>query len=123
MKTSLRLLLLLCSLGLVLPALRAEDLGAVKVRMNQRLMEIDRLKSAGSIGENNHGFLEVRDGGGSAASIVASENSDREKVYAAIAKQTGSSAETVARARARQIASTSATGVWVQADNGTWSRK
>lgn len=124
MKSSfLRLCLILCSLGLALPVLRAEDLGTVKVRMNQRLSDIDRLKASGAVGENNRGFLEERGGGSSAGSVVSAENSDREVVYAAIAKQTGSSADTVGRARARQIAAGSAAGVWLQNDSGSWYKK
>ena len=118
-----RFVLILCSLGLALPALRAEDLGAVKTRMNQRLSDIDRLKASGAVGEDNRGYLEVRGGGSSADSVVASENHDREVVYAAIAKQTGSSADMVGHARARQIAAGSASGVWLQNESGSWYRK
>jgi len=100
----------------------AEDLGAVKSRMSQRLSKIDQLKASGAIGENNRGYVEVR-GSGDAATIVAAENSDREAVYAAIAKQTGSSADQVGRARARQIAAASAVGVWLQREDGEWYRK
>ncbi|HND62073.1 MAG TPA: YdbL family protein [Opitutaceae bacterium] len=124
MKSTLfRLFLLVCSLGLMLPALRAEDLGTVKARMNQRLGNIDHLKASGSIGENLRGYLEMRDGSGSAAAVVSAENADRETVYAAIAKQTGSSSETVGRARARQIAAGSAPGVWLQREDGSWHKK
>lgn len=101
----------------------AEDLGAVKARMTQRISQIDQLKSAGAVGENNRGFLEVRDGGGDAASVVRAENADREQVYAAIAKQTGSSADRVGRARARHIAGSSAPGVWLQREDGNWYKK
>ena len=91
--------------------------------MTQRLSSVDALKSKGAIGENNRGFLEVRDGGGDAASVVSAENSDREAVYAAIAKQTGASAETVGKERAKRIAASSAAGVWVQKEDGTWAKK
>lgn len=101
----------------------AEDLGAVKARMVQRISQIDQLKSSGAVGENNRGFLEVRGGGGDAASVVGAENADREKVYAAIAKQAGSSADQVGRARARQIAAGSASGVWLQREDGNWYKK
>lgn len=101
----------------------AEELGAVKARMSQRISQIDQLKSTGAIGENNRGMLDVRDGGGDAASVVSAENADRATVYAAIAKQTGSSADQVGRARARQIASGSAAGVWLQRENGEWYKK
>lgn len=101
----------------------AQDLGSAKARMTQRLSQIDQLKSSGAIGENNRGLLEVRDGGGDAASVVSAENQDRETVYAAIAKQTGSSADQVGRARARQIAGASAAGVWLQKEDGSWYKK
>jgi uncharacterized protein YdbL (DUF1318 family) len=102
---------------------RAEDLGPVKARMKQRLAKIDELKASGAIGENNRGFVEVRDGGGGAADVVAAENRDREAVYAAIAKQAGSSADRVGRARARHIAAASAPGVWLQREDGGWYKK
>lgn len=101
----------------------AADLNAVKARMSQRLSQLDQLKAGGAVGENNRGFVEVRGGGGDAASVVAAENQDREAVYAAIAQQTGSSANQVGRARARQIAAASAPGVWLQKDDGSWYRK
>lgn len=101
----------------------AEDLGAVRQRMEQRLDRIDTLKASGDIGENNRGFVEVRSGNGDAAQVVAAENHDREVVYAAIAAKTGTSADQVGRARARQIAANSAPGVWLQHENGEWYRK
>jgi uncharacterized protein YdbL (DUF1318 family) len=104
-------------------ALRAEDLGAVKARMSERLSQLDQLKSSGEVGENNRGLVEVRGGGGDAASVVREENRDRQVVYAAIAQQTGSSADAVGRARARQIAAASRPGVWLQKDDGSWYRK
>ena len=111
-------------LGLGVVAVQAaEDLGAVKARMNQRLSQVDQLKAEGAIGENNRGFLEVRGGGGEAAGVVSAENSDREAVYAAIAKQTGSTADQVGKARARQIAANSAAGVWLQREDGNWYKK
>lgn len=113
-------------LGLVFTGgLMAQDLGAVRARMSERLAQLDELKAAGSVGENNAGFLEARGGDPSAATkaVITAENEDRNVVYAAIARQAGATAETVARARARQIASTSAPGVWVQGEDGAWVRK
>lgn len=58
-----------------------------------------------------------------AGEVMAAENGDRETVYAALAKQTGTSAEQVGRARAKQIAAASAAGVWLQREDGTWHKK
>lgn len=100
----------------------AEDLGAVRGRMDQRIAQVDALKTQGSVGENNRGFLEVRGGGGDASAVVAAENKDRQVVYAALAQKTGSSPDQVGRARARQIAQYSSPGVWVQDEAGNWKK-
>jgi uncharacterized protein YdbL (DUF1318 family) len=104
--------------------LRAADLGAVKQRMAQRLPTIDALRDRGAAGENNRGFLEAR-GTLSAAEnkTVADENSDRSAVYTALAQQTGSTADLVGRARAKQIAQGSKGGVWLQRESGEWYKK
>lgn len=126
MKTTLcRLLALITLFTIALPSatIHAQDLGAVKSRMSQRLAQLDSLKAKGAIGENNRGFVEARAADPAAGSVISSENSDREAVYAALAKQTGTSADQVGRARAKQIASGSAAGVWVQKEDGTWQKK
>jgi uncharacterized protein YdbL (DUF1318 family) len=119
---TLRCLFVLLVLGFGTVAVRAEDLGAVRARMSQRLPQIDALKSSGALGENNRGYLEVRTAG-EAGGVAAAENRDRETVYAELGKKTGASAEAVGRARAKQIAANSAAGVWLQRENGEWYQK
>ncbi len=102
----------------------ADDLAAVKTRMTARISAIDALKSKGALGENNQALLEVRDPAvKEAAGVAADENKDRATVYAALAKQTGSTPDQVAKARARTIAANSAKGVWVQDEKGAWAKK
>ena len=104
--------------------LHAADLGAVKQRMAQRLSAVDALRDRGAVGENNRGFLEARGAlSGAESQTVADENSDRSAVYAALAQQTGSSADLVCRARAKQIAQGSKPGVWLQRESGDWYKK
>lgn len=103
--------------------LQAQDLGAVRARMAQRLPQIDALKQQGALGEDNRGYLSVRESKGDAGTVAADENRDRGVVYGAIAKQTGSTSDAVGRARAKQIAAASAAGVWLQKEDGTWYRK
>ena len=96
----------------------------IRHRMEQRLPRIDAFKAQEILGENNRGLLEVRGSAtDDATSLVADENRDREAVYALIAKETGVSSESVARARAKQIAANSRAGVWVQDDSGQWKKK
>jgi len=120
----LLLTLALVSLPVATTALRAENLGVVKQHMAQRLPQVDALKGRGAVGENNRGFLEARAAlSGAENGIVSAENSDRGQVYGALAQQTGSSADQVGRARAKQIAQGSKPGVWLQDEGGRWYRK
>ena len=126
MKTSpLRLFVIVTALlaGVASLELRADDLGAVKTRMTQRLSKLDELKAKGLLGENNHGFVELRGHDTAAGDVMAGENRDRGEVYAALAKQTGGTAEQVGKARAKQLAASSAAGVWLQREDGTWYKK
>jgi hypothetical protein len=108
---------------LTVPAF-AESAADIRRRMEQRLPQIDALKAQEVLGENNRGLLEERKSGtAGAAGVVSDENRDRAAVYALIAKETGASADSVARARAKQIASNSRSGVWVQDEAGAWKKK
>jgi uncharacterized protein len=107
-------------LGLA-PLASAQNLSEIRARMEKRVASVDALKASGVLGENNSGFLEVRSG--SDGGVAAAENADRGVVYAALAKQTGATADAVGKARAKQIFAASAKGVWVQSPAGEWLQK
>lgn len=117
----LRLLFISALLFGAAPLTHAQDLGAIRARMEKRIGQIDALKTQGVLGENNRGFLEVRSGNDEG--VAAAENADRAAVYAALAQKTGATPDAVGKARAKQIAAASAKGVWVQAENGQWAKK
>ncbi len=119
MKT--RLFALFVTLGLLAVTAFAETATDIRHRMEQRLPQIDAFKAQEVLGENNRGLLEERKPG--SGSVVSDENRDREAVYVLIAKETGASADSVARARAKQIAANSKSGVWVQDEAGAWKKK
>ena len=124
MKTSYFRPVLFCLAWLIFAVgVSAQDLGTVRARMADRLPELDRLKAAGVIGENNKGYVELRTSKPDAAEVTVAENADRKVVYAAIARQAGASADAVGRARARQIAAGSARGVWLQNEQEEWYKK
>ena len=91
--------------------------------MRERVPVIDKLKIEELVGENSHGFLEVRKNENSASSVVSAENADRQIVFAATAKTANSTPEVVGLAFARQIAAASASGVWLQREDGSWYKK
>jgi hypothetical protein len=88
--------------------------------MKNRLPVIKELKAKGIVGEDNKGFLQFVGGKKAKADVVAAENKDRKTVYAAIAKQQGTTAELVGKRRAVQIAKKADKGEWVQDTAGNW---
>ncbi len=102
----------------------AAQAGSVKERMAARAPEILKLKSQGLIGENNQGYLEIREAGDSrAAGLVDAENKDRQMVYKAIAAKTGGSVAQVGQRAAAKRAQVAGDGEWLQRPSGEWYRK
>lgn len=95
----------------------------IKTRMKNRLPVIKELKAKGIVGEGNKGYLQFVGGNKAKADVVAAENKDRKTVYAAIAKQQGTTAELVGKRRAVQIAKKANKGEWVQDASGNWNKK
>jgi len=101
----------------------AGDAVAAKAGMRERVAVIDQLKAGGAVGEANTGYLAVRGEAAKAAEVVSAENADRAVVFEEVAKRSGGSAEAVAKAFARQMATASKAGVWVQREDGGWYKK
>ncbi len=95
----------------------------IKTRMKKRLPVVKELKAKGIMGENNQGYLQFIGAKKEKADVIAAENKDRKTVYAAIAKQQGTTAELVGKRRALQIAKKAAPGEWVQDAGGNWNKK
>jgi len=96
----------------------------IKARMQERLATIVQMKADGIIGEDSRGYLQFVPGAAQKMqNIVADENSDRQVVYNAIAKQQGTSPDLVGERRAIQIAEKASPGEWLQDKSGKWYRK
>jgi hypothetical protein len=83
MKLSLlvRLFLVIAGLTAGTVVLAAENLNAVRARMEQRLGSLNELKDRGAAGENNRGYLEARGAAQPAdQKVIADENADRRTV-------------------------------------------
>lgn len=119
-----RIVFVAVALAFGVAAVQAQDLGALKARMEQRQGFVDALKDSKKVGENNRALLEPRAAiSPDETRVMSDENADRSAVYAAIAAQTGVSPDQVARARAHKIAESSKPGVWIQAPDGSWFEK
>jgi len=95
----------------------------IKARMKARVPVINSLKDNGIVGESYRGYLEFVGSKKPGGDVVDAENSDRKKVYSAIAKQQGVNAELVGKRRAKQIAQRAKPGHWIQNENGKWYQK
>lgn len=116
------ILLILCLLGIssTYSAAFAENL---KERFKARLPIIKVLKQKHIVGENNKGFLEFITNKKEKKDVVDAENSDRSKVYSAIAKREGTTMEVVGVHRAAQIEKKADPGEWLQDARGRWYQK
>jgi len=97
--------------------------GDLKAKFKARLPAILDLKAKKVVGENKEGFLEFVGGQKVNPAVVDAENSDRLKVYTAIAKKQGATPEAVGARRALQIAKRAKPGEMIQDANGKWYKK
>ena len=102
-----------------------------------RLPEIDGLKGAGVIGENNGGLVEIVDSEklddpevkAEVERLVKAENADRERLYAALVASDDGEGDPAARLRALReryaeiMRQDAMPGYWIQLPNGTWQQK
>jgi uncharacterized protein len=114
-------ILIFTAMLLVMPSVSsAQD---IKARFKDRLPQIIELKSRGIIGETNHGYLDYVGSVREMQDVVDAENRDRRIVYEEIARQQGTTVQTVGQRRALQLRDLANPGDWVQDDAGRWYRK
>ena len=90
-------------------------------RFKARYGQIQQLKKEGVIGETDEGFVDFV-GEKKSADLVDQENADRKALYALIAKDTGESADTVARHNAQRNFDKAKSGEYLRVD-GKWKKK
>ena len=112
-----------CFIACVLLLSAAPLAASEKERMLARIPALNELKDQGLVGENNLGRLEYRTKEMPHKDVMDAENSDRMKVYKAIAKKQGTTADLVGKRRALQIAEKAKVGEWLQKPDGAWYTK
>ena len=86
--------------------------------------EIRAMFDRGAIGMNRRGYVEARESLAPAEErIVAVVNANRTEKLAEIAERTGAPLSEVETRRAAKLFERLPAGVWVQAEDGSWSRK
>ena len=90
--------------------------------VQQRLAIIRGLKLKGIVGEGNDGLLKFR-GKEVAKEIVTTENGERAKTYAKVAKTQGKTPQEVGKQSAILKAQSAKPGEWIQGTDGSWKKK
>ena len=94
----------------------------LRKRLRERAPEIAKLKSDGIIGETDEGYVDFVKGKDKGGDVVDAENADRKAVYENIARDTGESADTVAKQAAQKQFDHARPGEWLKID-GKWKKK
>jgi len=105
----------------------------IKNRMKERFKKLIPYFKAGNIGEDNSGYLALRNVSGLNVKerarlnkLVKAENKDRKTLYAEVARALNISPDQVSRVAkifARNWHETCEKGWWIQMDDGTWEKK
>lgn len=87
---------------------------------------VKEMVDRGAAGFTNRALLEAREGATDEdRMLVAEDNLRRQKRYSQIAKDSGVSVETVQKRRAAQLRERlpKGSGIWIQAEDGSWSQR
>jgi len=93
-----------------------------KAQMEKRLADIVELKAKGLVGEDASGYVQFVGGAKEKEEVVKAENADRKRVYEAIAKKEGTTADVVGKRRALKNLENAKSGEFIQKD-GKWVKK
>ena len=123
MKTQFPLILLFSLSFLLVPFVQADS--SFASTMKERLPEVIKAKGEGTVGEGVDGLLHIRAKEASAEleKMVASENKDREALFANLAKKTKGSTAEAAKIFAKAMIGKGKKGHWFRSSKGAWKQK
>ena len=123
MKTQFPLILLFSLSFLLVPVVQADS--SFASTMKERLPEVIKAKGEGTVGEGVDGLLHIRAEEASAEleKMVASENKDREALFANLAKKTKGSTAEAAKIFAKAMIGKGKKGHWFRSSKGAWKQK
>ena len=123
MKTQFPLILLFSLSFLLVPFVQADS--SFASTMKERLPEVLKAKGEGTVGEGVDGLLHIRAEEASAEleKMVASENKDREALFASLAKKTKGSTAEASKIFAKAMIRKGKKGHWFRSSKGTWKQK
>jgi uncharacterized protein YdbL (DUF1318 family) len=100
-----------------------DDDAAIQKRLRERYPQIQKLKTAGTIGETDEGYVDFVDKKDpKAADLVKDENVDRKAAYKLIADKEGVDVDVVAKRAAKRNFERAKAGEWLK-EGGKWKKK
>jgi hypothetical protein len=99
----------------------SQEVEQAAYRRRDRRAQLSSYEAKGMIGENNSGFVMIREAQAAPAGaqeIVNAENSDRTIIYQNVAKKNGSSVEEVQNLYAKRLQADAPSGTPVETENG-----
>ena len=123
MKTQFPLILLFSLSFLLVPFVQADS--SFASTMKERLPEVIKAKGEGTVGEGVDGLLHIRTEEASAdlEKMVASENKDRQALFASLARKTKGSTAEAAKIFAKAMVGKGKKGHWFRSSKGAWKQK
>ena len=99
------------------------DDAAIQKRLRERYPQIQKLKTAGTIGETDEGYVDFVDKKDpKAADLVKDENADRKAAYKLIADKEGVDVDVVAKRAGKRNFERAKAGEWLK-EGGKWKKK
>jgi uncharacterized protein YdbL (DUF1318 family) len=105
----------------------------LKASIKSRFSQLEPYYRQGAVGENNQGYVDLKEAGGldlrqraDVNRLIQAENADRKRLYEEIIKANNFGAEflpQVAKLFANSWRKEAPAGAWVQDDNGKWGLK
>jgi uncharacterized protein YdbL (DUF1318 family) len=107
------------------PAMAADRKSELQQKFKERYPELQRLRTAGKVGETSVGTVEAVSGGldASGQKAVDAENADRGELYQLLAKELGTTAEKVAHINGARRIKEMRAGEYYKDDDGNWNKK
>lgn len=105
---------------------------ALKKQLGERFPKLKPFYQKGAAGENNKGFVELRNGGLAPAEkselkgLIEAENRDRQALYQEVAKSMNIAPDQIVKVQrifADKWQQSSASGWWIQKEDGRWVQK
>lgn len=123
---NIRTILVILIMGLMAAPALADRKADLQERFKARFTELNKLKTAGKVGETFQGYagaVKEQKLDAAADKLLSDENTDRKELYTIIAEEVKTTPENVAMQNAKRRLEKLATGHWYKFEDRGWAQK